>query len=70
MHGAAPARRDRHPVGRDRGGEARGARRGAINAGAREAYPIEEPMAAAIGAGLPVNEPVGSDDRRHRRRHH
>ncbi len=29
-------------------------------AGAREAYLIEEPMAAAIGAGLPVNEPVGS----------
>ena len=29
-------------------------------AGAREAYLIEEPMAAAIGAGLPVNEAVGS----------
>lgn len=29
-------------------------------AGAREAYLIEEPMAAAIGAGLPVAEPVGS----------
>jgi rod shape-determining protein MreB len=29
-------------------------------AGAREAYLIEEPMAAAIGAGLPVSEPVGS----------
>lgn len=28
--------------------------------GAREAYLIEEPMAAAIGVGLPVNEPVGS----------
>ncbi|MGH2453130.1 MAG: rod shape-determining protein, partial [bacterium] len=28
--------------------------------GAREAYLIEEPMAAAIGAGLPVSEPVGS----------
>jgi rod shape-determining protein MreB len=27
---------------------------------AREAYLIEEPMAAAIGAGLPVNEPTGS----------
>ena len=28
----------------------------AIQAGAREAYLIEEPMAAAIGAGLPVEE--------------
>ncbi len=27
---------------------------------AREAFLIEEPMAAAIGAGLPVNEPTGS----------
>jgi rod shape-determining protein MreB len=32
----------------------------AINAGAREAYLIEEPMAAAIGAGLPVTESMGS----------
>lgn len=31
-----------------------------IQAGAREAYLIEEPMAAAIGAGLPVHEPTGS----------
>ena len=31
-----------------------------MQAGAREAYLIEEPMAAAIGAGLPVEEPVGS----------
>lgn len=30
-----------------------------INAGAREAYLIEEPMAAAIGAGLPITEPAG-----------
>src|SRR6478736_178067 len=30
------------------------------NAGARQAYLIEEPMAAAIGAGLPVGEPTGS----------
>ena len=30
-----------------------------INAGAREARLIEEPMAAAIGAGLPVSEPSG-----------
>ncbi len=32
----------------------------AKKAGAREAYVMEEPMAAAIGAGLPVSEPTGS----------
>ena len=32
----------------------------ALNAGAREVWLIEEPMAAAIGAGLPVDEPIGS----------
>lgn len=32
----------------------------ALQAGAREAYLIEEPMAAAIGAGLPVQEATGS----------
>jgi rod shape-determining protein MreB len=31
-----------------------------MRAGAREAYVIEEPMAAAIGVGLPVVEPTGS----------
>ncbi|MDI6771880.1 MAG: rod shape-determining protein [bacterium] len=31
-----------------------------LQAGARNAYLIEEPMAAAIGAGLPVSEPIGS----------
>ena len=31
-----------------------------ITAGARQAFLIEEPMAAAIGAGLPVEEPTGS----------
>src|ERR687885_1722869 len=31
----------------------------AIEAGAREAHLIEEPMAAAIGAGLPITEPNG-----------
>ncbi len=40
--------------------ERRAAKDAAINAGAREAYTIEEPMAAAIGAGLPVSEPTGS----------
>jgi len=29
-------------------------------AGARKAYIIEEPMAAAIGAGLPIHEPTGN----------
>ena len=32
----------------------------ALNAGAREVWLVEEPMAAAIGAGLPVEEPTGS----------
>ena len=32
----------------------------AIQAGARQAYLIEEPMAAAMGADLPVTEPTGS----------
>lgn len=31
-----------------------------MNAGAKEAYLIEEPVAAAIGAGLPVQEPIGN----------
>ena len=35
-------------------------RRPASRAGARQAYLIEEPMAAAIGAGLPVGEPTGN----------
>ena len=40
--------------------EKRAVRDAAMNAGARWAGLIEEPMAAAIGAGLPVNEPTGS----------
>jgi rod shape-determining protein MreB len=40
--------------------EKRAAKDAALFAGAREAYTVEEPMAAAIGAGLPVNEPVGN----------
>ncbi len=32
----------------------------ALQAGAKNAYLIEEPLAAAIGAGLPVEEPTGS----------
>ena len=40
--------------------EKRAVRDSAQSAGAREVYLIEEPMAAAIGAGLPVTEPCGS----------
>ena len=40
--------------------ERRAIRQAASNAGARKVYLIEEPMAAAIGAGLPVTEPVGA----------
>ena len=40
--------------------ERRAVRDASVSAGAREAYLIEEPMAAAIGAGLPVMEPSGS----------
>lgn len=32
----------------------------ALQAGARSAFLIEEPMAAAIGAGLPIHEPTGN----------
>jgi rod shape-determining protein MreB len=39
--------------------ERRAIRDAASNAGARQVWLIEEPMAAAIGAGLPVTEPVG-----------
>ncbi len=40
--------------------ERRAIRESASAAGAREVYLIEEPMAAAIGAGLPVSDPTGS----------
>lgn len=40
--------------------ERKAIRESAIGAGAREVYLIEEPMAAAIGAGLPVEEASGS----------
>ncbi|MDD2553992.1 MAG: rod shape-determining protein [Desulfotomaculaceae bacterium] len=40
--------------------EERAVREAALQAGAREAYLIEEPMASAIGAGLPVHEPTGN----------
>jgi len=40
--------------------EERAVKEAALQAGAKEAYLIEEPMAAAIGAGLPVHEPTGN----------
>jgi len=40
--------------------ERRAVEEAAYHAGARRAYTIEEPMAAAIGVGLPVHEPSGS----------
>lgn len=40
--------------------EERAVREAALQGGAKEAYLIEEPMAAAIGAGLPVHEPTGN----------
>ena len=40
--------------------ERRAIRESAESAGARRVFLIEEPMAAAIGAGLPVTEPTGS----------
>ncbi len=42
------------------GVEERAVKDAATQAGAREAYVMEEPMAAAIGAGLPVEEPTGN----------
>jgi rod shape-determining protein MreB and related proteins len=42
------------------GVEQRAVEEATIQAGARAAYIIEEPMAAAIGAGLPVHEPAGN----------
>ncbi len=40
--------------------EKRAVRDSALHSGAREVYLIEEPMAAAIGAGLPIQEPGGN----------
>ena len=40
--------------------EKRAVRESAESAGAREVYLIEEPMAAAIGAGLPITEPTAN----------
>ena len=40
--------------------ERRAVEEAALSAGARSCYLIEEPMAAAIGAGLPIHEPIGN----------
>ena len=40
--------------------EKRAVRESAESAGAREVYLVQEPIAAAIGAGLPITEPCGS----------
>lgn len=40
--------------------ERRAVQEAALSAGARQAYLIEEPMAAAIGAGLPIDDPGGA----------
>jgi len=40
--------------------EDRAVKEAAVQAGAKEAYLIEEPMAAAIGVGLPIYEPTGN----------
>jgi rod shape-determining protein MreB len=40
--------------------EKRAVRESALSASAREVYLVEEPMAAAIGAGLPITEPSGN----------
>ena len=40
--------------------EKRAVRESAESAGAREVYLIEQPMAAAIGSGLPITEPTGN----------
>lgn len=41
-------------------GEERAVRQAALNAGGREVYVIEEPLAAALGAGVDISEPSGS----------
>ncbi|GBC84780.1 Rod shape-determining protein MreB [bacterium HR11] len=40
--------------------ERRAVRQAALNANAAEVYLVDEPMAAAIGAGLPIDEPSGN----------
>jgi rod shape-determining protein MreB len=42
------------------GVEDRAVKEAALQAGARRAYTVEEPMVAAVGAGLPIEEPTGN----------
>ena len=49
--------------------EKRAVRDAALKAGAKEAYLIEEPLAAAIGANVPDQRAVREHGHRHRRRH-
>ena len=49
--------------------EKRAVRDAALKAGAREAFLIEEPLAAAIGANVPDQRSVREHDHRHRGRH-
>src|SRR3546814_9836913 len=61
-----PSRRPRRPEivicvpSRSTTVERRAIRDAASNAGASRVHLIEEPMAAAIGAGMPVTEPLGA----------
>ena len=50
--------------------ERRAVKDSAYRAKASEVHLIDEGMAAAIGAGLPITEASRQHDRRHRRRHH
>ena len=63
------ARRDRRPLRHHRGREARRARFGGTRRARGACILVEEPMAAGIGAGLPIVEPTASMVARHRRRH-
>ena len=58
--GFSQARRDDQRPGRGHQVEKRAVRDAALKAGAREAYLIEEPLAAAIGANVPICGPSGN----------
>ncbi len=55
----AQAHRDRGRPAQVTPVEKRAVVQAAKSAGAKQAYPIEEPLAAAIGAGLPISTPAG-----------
>ena len=62
VQGRNPLRRPRMVIGVPYGVtpvEKRAVREAAMQAGAQAVYLVEEPMAAAIGAGLPIHEPGG-----------